>query len=220
MSIGNNLAIIVPTCNRYNVLEENIKNILAQKVVIKEVLICDDSDKEYKKDNINNLEFIKKYSVVKYYYCARFDENGKKDYGLARARNFGIVNATADILVFLDDRLTPDGENSIAKLAKPLVNNTKKVWTFGNKGADKKSFVENFSAIRRSNIIVSGCFFERIDKYGGMTREVIARFTNQGYKFEYVSDAMAKQLAKSTNWEKKEKEIPEMRKLLENLKLC
>ena len=53
-----------------------------------------------------------------------------------------------------------------------------------------------------------------------MTREVIARFTNQGYKFEYVSDAMAKQLAKSTNWEKKEKEIPEMRKLLENLKLC
>ena len=218
MRIENTLGVIIPTHNRYNILEENIKNILSQKVVIKEIIICDDSDKDYK--NSNKIDFLFKYPTVKYYYCARFDENGKKDYGLARARNYGIINSTSDIIVFIDDRLTPDGENSLSKLATPLVNNNSKIWTFGNKGADKKSFVENFSAIRRTNIVLSGCFFERIDKYGGMTREIIARFSNQGYKFHYVGDAMAKQLAKSSDWESKEKQIPEMRKLLENLKLC
>ena len=30
----------------------------------------------------------------------------------------------------------------------------------------------------------------------------------------------AKQLAKSSNWDKKDKEVPEMRSLLEKLKLC
>ena len=131
-----------------------------------------------------------------------------------------VGDAPVEILVFIDDRLTPNDENSIGNIVKPLINNPDKIWTFGNKGSDKKSFVENWSAIRRANIIRAGSFFERIDKYGGMTREVFARFSYQGFKFEYVGDAMAKQLAKSSNWDKKDKEVPEMRSLLEKLKLC
>lgn len=218
--IKNNISVIIPTCNRYDILEENIDNIMSQKVKPADVIICDDSDRDYVNKNKTKIDFLKNYPSCKYFYCARFDINGNKDYGLARSRNFGIVNASGDILVFIDDRLTPENENSIGNITKILMNNPDKIWTFGNKGADKKAFVENWSAVRRSNIIRAGSFFERIDKYGGMTREVFARFSYQGFKFEYVHDAAAKQLAKSSNWEKKDKEVPEMRSLLEKLKLC
>jgi glycosyltransferase involved in cell wall biosynthesis len=218
--VKNDISVIIPTCNRYEILEQNINNVVSQKVGINDIIICDDSDKDYAKINKSKIDFLKKYPLCKYFYCAKFDIDGNKDYGLARSRNFGIVHALGEILVFIDDRLTPNDENSIGNIVKPLINNPDKIWTFGNKGSDKKSFVENWSAIRRANIIRAGSFFERIDKYGGMTREVFARFSYQGFKFEYVGDAMAKQLAKSSNWDKKDKEVPEMRSLLEKLKLC
>lgn len=215
MGINNNISVIIPTYDRYEILEKNINNINSQNIEIKEIIICDDSNKNYFRENKDKLQKIQQCKNVIYKYCARFDIDGNKDYGLARARNFGIINCSSDIIVFLDDRLTPANQNSIETLTKKLINNKEKLWVFGNKGADKKSFVENFSAIRKSNILKSGCFFERIDMYGGMTREVIARFSTQGYKFLYIQDALAEQLAKSSNWDVKEKQLINMRKFLE-----
>lgn len=215
MGINNNISVIIPTYDRYEILEKNINNINSQNIEIKEIIICDDSNKNYFRENKDKLQKIQQCKNVIYKYCARFDIDGNKDYGLARARNFGIINCSSDIIVFLDDRLTPANQNSIETLTKKLINNKEKLWVFGNKGSDKKSFVENFSAIRKSNILKSGCFFERIDMYGGMTREVIARFSTQGYKFLYIQDALAEQLAKSSNWDVKEKQLINMRKFLE-----
>ena len=120
----------------------------------------------------------------------------------------------------MDDRLTPENRESLQLLTDQLINSIDKIWVFGNKGSDKKSFVENFSAIRKINIMRSGCFLERIDKYGGMTREIIARFTTQGYQFKYVPTAKAKELTKSSNWEEKDKQIIEMKDFMKRNNIC
>lgn len=208
----------MPTFNRYEVAIQNVKNILAQDYPKLEVIVCDDSDKKYYLTGGQSFKkTIEKDSRVKYEYCARFDVNGNKDYGLARARNFGVVRSEGEFLVFLDDRITPALPNAIRVFANHLNSSKDKVWYFGDKGSKKTTFVENFSAIRKCHIVDGGYFFERIDQYGGMTREVFARYAHQGFSFKYIEDAKATQLCKSRGWDKKPGQITEMRALLEKL---
>jgi glycosyltransferase involved in cell wall biosynthesis len=212
------VSVILPTSNRYDVCLKNINNILEQDYKSFEIIVCDDSDKEKYLENGSFLEEIKKHENIKYLYCARYDHEGKKDYGLARARNFGIIEAKGEYLVFLDDRITPAEPDMITQFAAKLNKSfTAKVWLFGDKGAQKDSFVENCSAIRRDLIIDAGMFCERIDKYGGMTREVHRRFSHQGFKFLYLPQAKAKQVCKSSGWDKKPTQIEDMKKLLEKM---
>ena len=145
-----------------------------------------------------------------------FDIDGNKDYGLARGRNRGIVESTGEFLVFLDDRITPNKPNVVQLFVNALIKDKKK-WVFGDKGAQKTSFVENFSAIRKSEIVDAGMFCERINKYGGMTKELHGRFSRQGFDFVYMPECTAEQLCKSSNWDKKEKEIPQMKELLNRM---
>ncbi len=211
------VSVILPTSNRYHVVFENIENILKQDYPDFEIIVCDDSDAEYYKSN--SADFIKKiekYKNVKYIYVARFNHEGKKDYGLARARNFGVVASEGEYLVFLDDRITPNCENLISTFVG-FVKETKKIWYFGDKGAHKTSFVENCSCIRRSEMVDAGMFNERIDKYGGMSRELIARYAHQGFKFQFVPAAIAKQCCKSDGWERKTPEVIEMKDVLKRL---
>lgn len=211
-------SVILPTSNRYHVVLENIKNIKLQSYSPLEIVVCDDSDREYYK--ANNADFLKELAnlgVTKYFYVARFDHDGNKDYGLARARNFGVVEASGEYLIFLDDRITPAHEDMVAVFVRKLEESKSKVWYFGDKGAQKQSFVENCSAIRRSHIVDAGLFMERIDKYGGMSRELIGRFTRQSFRFVYVPEAKAKQVCKSSGWDRKPAQIEEMKKLLEKL---
>lgn len=211
------ISYIIPTCNRYEICLKNILNLKQQSYEKHEIIVCDDSEKKYhaseSKKFIEEIEKLK----VKYIYCARFDSNGIKDYGLARARNFGVVESQGEFLVFLDDRITPDGKDSIVNLIKPLRSSHKKIWVFGDKGANKSSFVENFSAIRRNQMVSAGMFCERIDQYGGMTRELSTRYSSQGFLFQYVPEAKAKEVCRSGGWEEKPKQISAMNILLDKL---
>lgn len=212
------VSVIMPTFNRYEIAVQNIKNILSQKYPKLEVIVCDDSDKDYYLAGGKAFkETILQDSRVKYEYCARFNLNGEKDYGLARARNFGVVKADGEFLVFLDDRITPASPDAIKIFADNLNSSKEKVWYFGDKGGKKTTFVENFSAIRKCHVVDGGYFFERIDKYGGMTREVFARYAHQGFKFKYIEEAKAQPLCKSKGWDKKPDQIVEMRAMLEKL---
>lgn len=218
MIVKDKVSVILPTSNRYHVCKQNIESILTQVHPNFEIIVCDDSDIKYRNANIAEFKsFVEsKKDRVKYLYSARFDHEGKKDYGLARARNYGIIEATGEFLVFLDDRMTPDTPTALADFATEI-KKTRKVWFFGDKGAHKTSFVENFSAIRRSEIVDAGMFCERIDKYGGMTKELHGRFSRQGFDFKFLDKIFARQLCKSGGWEKKDQEIPVMKKLVEQL---
>ncbi len=211
--------IIIPTCNRYDVAIRNVENLQKQTWPEIEIIVCDDSDKEeFHKNSKNFRKKLQEFPNASYHYVARFDIDGKKDYGLARARNFGVLNANGDYLVFLDDRITAADENMVRIFVEKLKANLgKRLWLFGDKGAQKKSFVENCSAVRKRWLVDAGMFNERIDQYGGMTREIERRLTHQGFAFEYLPDAKGMQLHKSTGWDKKPAQIEQMRKVLDRL---
>lgn len=211
------VTVVLPTCNRYEVAAENVRNIVQQAYSPLEVIVCDDSDGDYFHRGSKNFRVnLSKLPGVRYLYCARFDVDGKKDYGLARARNFGTLEAEGEFMVFLDDRITPADPGMVDAFVSRL-RGSAKVWLFGDKGAQKQSFVENCSAIRRSELVDAGLFCERIDQYGGMSRELIGRFGRQGFTFAYVPEAKATQVCKSTGWDKKEGQIGQMKAVLRKL---
>ena len=209
------VSVIIPTCNRYDVVLDNANKIKQQDYPNIEIIICDDSMPQYRDTNNENLNIIK--SHFRYYYTARFDEHGNKLYGIAGARNQGIVEAQGEYIVFFDDRIYPLNLNCISIFVEKLDSSKDKIWYFGNKGKEKISFVENFSAIRRNQIIDAGMFCERIDKYGAMTRELIARYIHQGFTFQFVEEAKASFSVESTDRERKSQEIKIMREFLQKL---
>lgn len=212
-----NISIVMPTCNRYEIALQNVANLLRQKQQQMEVIVCDDSDISYK--TVHGKEFCRKINMMKasYIYCARFRADGTKEYGLARARNSGILESKGDVVVFLDDRITPVREDTICIMHKELMQRPRKTWVYGNKGSNKKVFVENFSAVRRADIIDAGMFCERIDQYGGATREIIARMTAQGFSFLYVTAAHARAICPSSGWDNKPRQIKAMEAVLEKM---
>lgn len=133
----------------------------------------------------------------------------ENDYGLARARNTGIIEATGDILVFCDQRIKME-PNAVSEFVERLAPKT---WVYGNKGV-KKEFVENFSAVYRQDLIDAGMFNERIDAYGGMSQEIRSRVKHQGFELEYVATAKAEALGSSKNKYTKKAEIIRMKNRL------
>lgn len=130
-------------------------------------------------------------------------ENNQNDYGLARARNKGIIEATGDILVFCDQRTVMD-ERAVEEFVENVQTGK---WIYGSKDGVKKEFVENFSCVRREDIIRAGMFNERIDAYGGISQEIRTRFRMQGNRTEYIETAKAHQAGKSSNRNRKRADI-------------
>lgn len=140
--------------------------------------------------------------------------NETGDYGLAKARNMGIIEAEGEYILFNDSRLLPD-ENAVKMFvtASELLGH-KKIWYFGDKGGGKRAFVENFSFVRREQIVTAGMFCERIDRYGGMSQEIRTRWIKQGGLFEMVDTAQAEAMMSSGITEGKRRDIVDMKFLL------
>lgn len=184
------VSVIIPTSGRDSILFSNIANLLDQSYKNFEVIVCDDNRylsweapvHDWIKENRKALPF-----PIKWVNTRKTSDS----YGLAKARNMGIIEATGEILVFCDDRLKmhPNAiESFVNDLVKKLPN--KKVWLWGSKGTFK-TFVENFSATWRRSIIDGGMFNERIDEYGGMTQEVASRFNAQGFEMAFCPQSLS-----------------------------
>lgn len=215
----NQVTVIIPTCNRYSVLIKNIENIKTQDIPT-QIIICDDSHISDMKANNEDVEKVKSLAD-KYFYTALYDHERNKLYGLGHARNKGIIEADYDILVFLDDRITPDSPKMISLFVENLKKLGQKNWVFGDKGAHKTSFVENCSATWRSDLINAGMFCEAVSSYGFMTRELFTRLARQGWKFTYVPEALAKPLQSGTrrNDVQRDKQIEYSRNILKKMKI-
>jgi glycosyltransferase involved in cell wall biosynthesis len=181
------VSVIIPTYNRAEILVQAIHKLKEQTYKNFEVVICDDGSQDETAYSVV-YEMQKKYAFP-VRYINTLNTSDPRIYGLAKARNMGIIEAIGDIVLFCDDRLEmhPDAIRSFVKALQQ--HESKKVWVWGSKGAFK-SFVENFSATWRRSLIDGGMFNERIDRYGGMTQEISARFASQGFKFEYVPQAL------------------------------
>lgn len=188
------VSVVIPTFNRAKVLVETLESISQQTYKNFEVLIVDDGSTDNTKGVVEHARQLYDFPL-RYIQTGNFPAtDGKKSYGLAQARNMGTIEAIGDIVMFCDDRLRLHAE-AMAGFVERLEeleheNQTKKIWVWGNKGSFK-TFVENFSAVYRRELIVGGMFSERMVEYGGMTQETSRRFGQQGFKFEWAPQALA-----------------------------
>lgn len=183
------VSVIVPVCEKPELTEQCLEAIEKQTYKNLELIVVNDGMPfNLKKPNVPMFKLI---------------ENHQEDYGLARARNKGIIEASGEIIVFCDQRIVMQ-PNAIEE----LVNNVQPgKWVYGSKDGVKKEFVENFSAVKRDEIIRAGLFNERIDSYGGMSQEIRTRFRLQGNRTEYIETAKATQIGKSSNRNRKRADI-------------
>lgn len=132
-------------------------------------------------------------------------ETGREGYNLAMARNMGVVEAIGELVVLCDSRFSPmpSGISEFVK-AMDAYRPEDKVWLYGNKvvkgfEVGRREFVENWSCIRRQQLIDAGMFCERICKYGGMSQELRGRFGAQGFEFAFCQSAKAEEMIKSSS---------------------
>lgn len=198
------VSVVMPVADTILSWKQTLANILAQTYPSLELLICDDGEI----DNLPYIEEIRKTTSIpiKYFRVATYeyiDNSLVKTYGLARARNKGILEAEGQYLCFIDDRMTPETD-AIERFAERINERT---WLWGIKDGVKKGFVENFSFIARKDIISIGNFNEMITQYGGMTQEVRKRAEINKIRFEMVEDAKVNTSHKSRNRWMKNKDI-------------
>lgn len=194
------VSIITPTYNREEQILKIIDALQNQTYQNIELVVCDDNSTDGTESSVKSMRDKVKFPI-KYVNTGKTNSD---EYGLAKARNLGVIEADGEFLMFLDSRLCPEKDTVEMFINKIGVD---KVWLYGDKGRQKKSFVENFSFIRRKFFIEAGMCNERIDKYGGMSQELRNRFRLQGYEFVYVQEAKATELKKARPMAEKRKDI-------------
>lgn len=191
------VSIMVPIYDRPEIIRKNFDAIAKQTYKNIELIVADDNP-------TNNQALVEEYAKyvsfpVRYLHTARPED----DYGLQRGRNLATIEATGSIMVYCDQRqvMEPDCVEEFVKNMKP------RYWLFGNKGSNKKAFVENLSAVYRKDVVIAGMFSERCNNYGAASEELRKRIRYQGIKTEYVESAKAIPSGKSGNRSRKRDEI-------------
>lgn len=82
------ISVVIPTYNRYEVLQRALESVYLQSYMPSEVIIIDDGSTD------NTSEITKQFPHAKYY----FQQNS----GVSSARNLGIKNSTCQWVAFLD----------------------------------------------------------------------------------------------------------------------
>ena len=207
------VSIIIPiTFNRIEQLYISLDKLKEQKYKAFEVIIAF--------DELDNKDNIKKWIELEEKLKNKYQEliiktifTGNKGYGLAMARNMGAIESVGKYLLFLDSRLMLE-RDAIYEFIEQIKLDEKiqyKVWYFGNKGGNKRNFIENFSFIKRKDFFIFGMFCERINAYGGMSQEVRTRWIKQKGQFKYVEDSNAIQLLNAKGSRKRNNDIINMK---------
>lgn len=194
------VSVIVPIHDNSEVIEACLTAVEKQDYPNLELVVCDDLG--------TNKGLINKFAD-KVAFPVKYINSAQGDYGLARARNLGIIYATGDILIFCDQRQIMEAD-CVSEFVENLEPGK---WLYGNKGF-RKEFVENLSCIHRQEIINAGMFLERIDRYGGMSQEIRDRVRSQGIQTKYIDSAKATPMGKSSNRGAKKADIIKVKNML------
>lgn len=201
------VSVIIPTFNRKKTLLEIMESVMIQDYPSIELIICDDGSEDGTEQLIIKLR-------EKINFPIKYVQTGTPNiYNLALARNLGVIEATGEILIFCDDRYKMETD-CVSNFVKKLYP---KKWLFGNKGTDKKQFVENFSCIYRDEFITAGMFNTSCKLYGFLTQETRERFRRQDFKFEYIDKAKAETILSSKAKYKKRDEIRKSKNILSSM---
>jgi len=199
-------SVIIPaTYDRVESVQKIVDSLNEQTYGNIEIIVVWD-EKENKEEGLQSNVTLK---------SVRTESDG---YNLAMARNMGIIESEGEVVIFCDSRLNPEQE-AVTEFVKAVLGTKDKKWFFGDKGSQKKSFVENFSAIRREYIIKAGMFNERVNRYGGMSQELRNRFQWQGFTLEYLDSAKSQELRSSKLTVERREDIRQMKNLMNRLNL-
>jgi glycosyltransferase involved in cell wall biosynthesis len=218
LSDETSVSVVVPIYDKPEIIKKCLNAIAEQTHKNIEVIVADDNPGVYGETGNRELveDFAKYVNIpVRYLLTGYQTDLGDEDYGLARARNEATIEATGEVIVYVDQRMVLESTaiSEFLKYLKP------KVWLYGNKNSGKTNFVENVSCIYRQDVIDFGLFNERVTAYGGLSQETRNRFKNQGGKTEYVESAKATPTGKSSNRNRKRADIIRMKNLLWKINL-
>ncbi len=190
------VSIVIPTFNRKDYLIKIIERIVLSPYPAKEIVVCDDGSTDGTGEMISMI-LDRSPVPIKY-----INTETPGEYNLAYAKNLGVIEASGDILVFLDDRYVP----SVTLIEEFTSKLHSKHWLFGNKG-NKRNFVENVSCIYRQEFIDSGMFNTTVKTYGFQSQELRNRFKKQGFRFDFIEQAEVEVLSGTKNKYTKREEI-------------
>ena len=183
------VSVIIPaTLDRLEQVEKILESLAVQEYPNLEVVVVWDE-----------LQAGKRF-FNKWPFLLRELETGREGYNLAMARNLGVIEAGGELLLFCDSRMLPE-PGSLAVFVEKIggYRPEDKVWIFGDKGPHKTVFVENWSIVRRQQLIDAGMFNERVNEYGGMSQELRSRFIAQGFELIYEPKALCREMIKSSS---------------------
>ena len=184
------ISIIIPTFNRSKQLIDSVLSVEEQNYQAKEIIVIDDGSID---DTKKVCDELKKQIQTPLLYLNTEDTY---HYNLAKARNMGVVESLGDVLLFMDDRLKL-GKGALEEIAKAENG----YWYHGckiskGKPSTKRSFIENFSWIKKKDFVRGGMFCERMDKYGGLS-EITRIEYGEKLGFIYNNKAKAIETVKS-----------------------
>lgn len=191
------VSVVIPTHDRQDNLVKILEAYKRQTHKNIEIIVVDDKSKESTKNKAICDEFRSHGTVVKY-LNTNYD-----GYGLAKARNMGVMEADGEIIVFNDDRWLPDDD----MVEKFVINLKPKQFLCADRRNNKASFVENVSCIHKSDIVAVGMFNEEIGLYGGMTQDIQKRCSHNGIRCFQEPKAKATCLSDSKSRYSKRDEI-------------
>lgn len=203
------VSIVTPIFDKPETIRACLNAIANQTYPNIELIVADDNPGEPNQELV--AEFARTVSFPVRYIRNFWEEKlnleqeptiRQQDYGLARARNIGIIEATGEVIVFCDQRMIMQS-NAVEELVKAV---EERIWVYGEKGT-KRDFVENFSAVLRNDIIRMGMFSERMDRYGGLSQYARSMARLAGIKTLFVESAKATPMGKSSNKNTKRKDI-------------
>lgn len=87
------VSVIVPVYNKEDYLKRCINSVLNQTYMNLEIILINDGSTDNSKEIL--IEFSREYEQIRYY---EFQGN----YGVAKARNYGLSKATGEYVYFLD----------------------------------------------------------------------------------------------------------------------
>ena len=197
------MSVIIVTYNRCEVLKQSLEEFKKQTDKNFEIIVAIDGSTD------NTVEMLQSYDWP--FLLKWIDTKETNKYCLAKARNMGILEASGEAVVVLDDDSFP-AINFIEehkKSVKPKVLtggyrnshdpndelHIKMAHLLNEYGANNsrlidRILVENNCCMLRKDWIGCGMFSERFEGYGGCGQEFFCRLMYQGYKYQFNPYAM------------------------------
>jgi glycosyltransferase involved in cell wall biosynthesis len=210
------VSVIIPTCKRPDTITKILDGYARQTYSPIELIVVVDEEISVSSEP-GTQQVIQKWIDEHPEVPTKMQITDYPGYGLAMARNMGIFESAGHYIIFSDDRYLPDVD-AVERFVNRIKSEKNPCAIWGDKGAGRRDFIENFFIIRKKDIVNAGMFNERINEYGGQSQEVRERLHSLGYSLIYEPLAKSTPLFGTHNRSKKKYQLVRMKTKLWKLR--